>query len=166
HGIADRPVENCRRQLALLEEVRGAGLHCRDVGTAVAHAGEEYHRPAVAEFRGLGEEVEPRPPADPVIDEADVETLRLDAGDAFLERRRPVQHMFRAFDILEQFRGEDVIVFVILDEQYADRWLAHYGVRGSARLRRPCRWAVPRSRTSISRGSLPAAPCRRRSPAW
>ena len=110
----------------------------------VAQGGQQDDRRLAAAADGGAQQLEAAVFAEPVIDEIDIVLVLLNRFQAGVVIAHPVELEIRASDFSEKFPREDVIIFIVLDEQYFEAAVIHAGWPVSGR-------AAPQFQTNICR---------------
>src|SRR4029078_7273388 len=135
-GIAYGPVEASGGERLLFEEVRGAKLHGLDVDLPLSLAGEQDHWQLTSAFFCFLEEIEPRTHTKAVIKQAQVVLPFADRLETFLVRRLPIER--DAADLAEMLPRQQIVIFVVVNEQHINGLLPHASLR----------WVLPAARRS------------------
>src|SRR5258706_532059 len=115
--IADGPLQNLGIDLTFDQIVGRAGLHRRNVDVAVALTGEQDDRAQAAGGARLAQNFQAVVLAEAVVDEINVMLPLAHRLGRLVERGDPTEAKAGSSAVGEKIAGEDVIVFVVFDQQ-------------------------------------------------
>ena len=125
--VANRALQQRGVELAFHQIIGRPGFHGFAVHVVVAQGGQQDDRRLAAAADDGAQQLEAAVFAEPVIDEIDIVLVLLNRFQAGVVIAYPVELEIRASDFSEKFPREDVIIFIVLDEQYLEAAVIHAG---------------------------------------
>ena len=125
--VANGALQQRGVELAFYQIIGRARFHGLAVHVVVAQGGQQDDRRLAAAADDGAQQLEAAVFAEPVIDEIDIVLVLLNRFQAGVVINHPVELEICASDFSEKFPREDVIILIVLDEQYFEAAVIHAG---------------------------------------